>query len=412
MQSSPGKPTLKLIVKFKKKEKEQESSLPDSSDDINQEPTDTSTSIRDRESCENKECCDESNEKPLGQQVDDESKENTSEQPVDYESNEKTSRQSADDESNEKNLKESVTDESNGKTSKQPVDDESNDDYSKQLVVYDPLINGGGQIVPVPDPSESQHSPFVRHCANQPPKVLPSVGAFTVQCANCFKWRLIPTKEKYEEIRERILQVPFFCETVREWRPDISCDDPEDISQDGSRLWAIDKPNIAQPPPGWQRLLRIRGEGGTKFADVYYVSPSGKRLRSMVEIQKYLMEHPEYVANGVTMSQFSFQIPRPLQENYVRKRPSRGHVSYDGRPLDAGEARPLAWAAPEDLTELQLGMPGLSSSSSFGSSSLDQFPMPKKKKKKKPKNPLREQMYSSNEPYHQHNFGLGEPGQF
>lgn len=35
------------------------------------------------------------------------------------------------------------------------------------------------------------------------------------------------------------------------------------------------------------------------------------------------MDHPEYMTDGVTLSRFSFQIPKPLQENYVRKRPSR-----------------------------------------------------------------------------------------
>ncbi|XP_039071858.1 methyl-CpG-binding domain-containing protein 2-like isoform X4 [Hibiscus syriacus] len=155
-------------------------------------------------------------------------------------------------------------------------------------------------------------------------RLLPSVGAFTVQCDRCFKWRLIPTKEKYEEIREHILENPFVCVTAREWRPDISCDDPTDISQDGSRLWAIDKPNIAQPPPGWQRLLRIRGEGSTKFADIYYQAPTGKRLRSMVEI------------------------PKPLQEDYVRKRPARQTASH------GNEVNLLVWAGPDD-TEVEQG---------------------------------------------------------
>ena len=49
--------------------------------------------------------------------------------------------------------------------------------------------------------------------------------------------------------------------------------------------------------------------------------------------------------HGVTLSQFSFQIPKPLQENYVRKRPARVNAgSYDGttssamsRPLEPGE---------------------------------------------------------------------------
>lgn len=147
---------------------------------------------------------------------------------------------------------------------------QSSENASKQLVLYDPVANGTNAIVPVPEPTPYQPPRYQRFPGSiHPSRVLPSVGAFTVQCANCFKWRLIPTKEKYEEIREHILEQPFFCETAREWRPDISCDDPADINQDGSRLWAIDKPNIAQPPPGWQRLLRIRGEGSTKFADVY-----------------------------------------------------------------------------------------------------------------------------------------------
>jgi len=128
-------------------------------------------------------------------------------------------------------------------------DGQSNENASKQLVLYDPSANGTGAIEPVPDPIQSHPLPFRRCLAqNSSSRVLPSVGAFTVQCAKCFKWRLIPTKEK-------------------------SCDDPADISQDGSRLWAIDKPNIAQPPPGWQRLLRIRGEGSTKFADMYVFLP-------------------------------------------------------------------------------------------------------------------------------------------
>jgi hypothetical protein len=96
----------------------------------------------------------------------------------------------------------------------------------------------------------------------------------------------MPSMQKYEEIREQLLENPFFCDTAREWKPDISCDVPADIYQDGTRLWAIDKPNISRPPAGWQRLLRIRGEGGTRFADVYYVAPSGKKLRSTVEVQK------------------------------------------------------------------------------------------------------------------------------
>ncbi|KAA8522683.1 hypothetical protein F0562_009155 [Nyssa sinensis] len=217
-------------------------------------------------------------------------------------------------------------------------DIQSGEDAPNQLVVYDPAANGADAIEAVSDPLEHQPIPFRSYSIpNQSSRVLPSVGAFTAQCAKCFKWRLIPTKEKYEEIREHLSDQPFVCETAREWRPEISCEDPTDISQDRTRLWAIDKPNIAQPPPGWQRLLRIRGEGSTKFADVYYVAPSGKRLRSTIEIQRYLLEHPEYMAEGVTMSKFSFQTPRPLQEDYVRKRPTRLTAPFDG--LNLGMSR-------------------------------------------------------------------------
>lgn len=280
-------------------------------------------------------------------------------------------------------------------------DNDLQENASNQLVVYDPMANGvAGEIQPI------QSQPLtVQRCpptSNPPSRVLPSVGAFTVQCASCFKWRLIPTKEKYEEIREHILEQPFVCETAREWRPEVSCDDPADISQDGSRLWAIDKPNIAQPPPGWQRLLRIRGEGSTKFADVYYAAPSGKKLRSMVEVQKYLLEHPEYVEEGVTMSQFSFQIPKPLQENYVRKRPPRvtdGTALGMSRPLEPSVVNPLSWVSPDERVGSQLGGHGVSTPY-IESSVSDPVSRPAKKQARSA-SPSK-QMYNSNSPYSQH----------
>ncbi|CAL9167013.1 unnamed protein product [Musa hybrid cultivar] len=239
---------------------------------------------------------------------------------------------------------------------------------SNHLVLYDPGTSGTSQDAHAVSDLMDNHTSTSRNflAPISSGRTFPSIGTFTVQCDLCFKWRIIPTKEKYEQIREHILEEPFICEHAREWRPDISCEDPEDISQDGSRLWAIDKPNIAKPPPGWERLLRIRGEGGTKFADVYYAAPSGKRLRSMVEIQRYLLEHPEH-GQGVTLSQFSFQSPRPLQENYVRKRPARLTNSCNDpdtvlpRPTEPEEVNPLSWAAPPTHKELLTGGPASSS---------------------------------------------------
>ncbi|XP_010669582.2 methyl-CpG-binding domain-containing protein 2 [Beta vulgaris subsp. vulgaris] len=244
-------------------------------------------------------------------------------------------------------------------------DEEEQTQNDKQIVLYDPTTIGSVEADPI------QCKPpltLSRPDSNPvPQRVLPAVGAFTVQCAKCFKWRLIPTKEKYEEIRENILELPFSCDLAKEWRPEVSCDEAGDLEQDNSRLWAIDKPNIAQPPPGWERELRIRGEGCSKFADVYYIAPSGKRLRSMVEVQRYLLEHPEFAMQGVTLSQFSFRIPKPLKENYVRKRtarlpmPDETNFGMPGpRHLQTIEASPLSWAAPADPTPLQLSRPGLS----------------------------------------------------
>lgn len=161
--------------------------------------------------------------------------------------------------------------------SQELTDDASSDEHDEhvrscenvpnQIVVYNPENSDTSQALSVPDLRHATLPKFA--VSNHSAKVLPSIGEFAVQCATCFKWRLIPTKEKYEEIRQNIEEQPFVCETAHEWRPNISCDDPADISQDGSRVWALDKPSIAQPPAGWERLVRIRGEGGTRFADVY-----------------------------------------------------------------------------------------------------------------------------------------------
>jgi len=127
---------------------------------------------------------------------------------------------------------------------------------------YNPVTNG--------DNTDDDDDPLLcRPPPSSAHRVLPVVGAFAVQCESCSKWRLIPTQQKYEEIREDNLQHPFVCEKAREWRSDISCDDPEDVSQDDSMIWAIDKPEIPQTPDGWQRLLRIRGEGSSQFGDMY-----------------------------------------------------------------------------------------------------------------------------------------------
>ncbi|CAO2169672.1 unnamed protein product, partial [Urochloa humidicola] len=223
------------------------------------------------------------------------------------------------------------------------------DDTSQQIVIYKNDKSDGGQ-----DEQSGSHLALKRFKPSKTSKhaSVKNIGAFAVQCAKCQKWRLISTKEKYEEIRERIREDPFVCEKAREWKPGVTCNDPSDVSQDGSKLWALDKPDIAQAPRGWERLIKIRGEGSTKFSDVYYRSPTGVQLRSTKEVEKYLAEHPEYVAEGVELSHFSFKSPAPLQKDYVRKRSqtSQSGAAHTGssKPLQPEEVQPISWAPPPE----------------------------------------------------------------
>uniref|UniRef100_A0A3Q7GGK8 CW-type domain-containing protein n=1 Tax=Solanum lycopersicum TaxID=4081 RepID=A0A3Q7GGK8_SOLLC len=93
---------------------------------------------------------------------------------------------------------------------------------------------------------------------------------FVVQCSKCFKWLYIPTEERYEKIRENLLECPFYYE-----------DD-----------WAFDKPSIPQPPLGWKRIVKIRTRG------TIFDSPIRKGFRSIPEDESpsYLKQHSEYAS--------------------------------------------------------------------------------------------------------------------
>lgn len=48
---------------------------------------------------------------------------------------------------------------------------------------------------------------------------------------------------------------------------------------------------------------------------------------------RYLDKHPELMNEEVSLAKFSFQIPKPLQEDYVRKRPTRPALQTDAGGL-------------------------------------------------------------------------------
>lgn len=171
------------------------------------------------------------------------------------------------------------------------------------------------------------------------------VTLHAVQCARCMKWRIIPTKKLYEAIREHILEEPWVCESASSWRSELRCDLPADIKQDRTMLWAIDKPNLPSAPVGWERQITVRTDGSSKFADVYYLSPQGAKLRSKVEIEKYISGHPGCVPPKTTMNQFSFAIPRPLPGlcpyltlSGKKLNQKTAREERDGQGLTAGEA--------------------------------------------------------------------------
>lgn len=61
---------------------------------------------------------------------------------------------------------------------------------------------------------------------------------------------------------------------------------------------------------------------------------------------RYLNDHPEYIREGVKLSQFSFQIPRPLQDDYVRKRPARLMESSDNTNTHVAKEGMLLYFPP------------------------------------------------------------------
>ncbi|KAI3888103.1 hypothetical protein MKX03_037514 [Papaver bracteatum] len=111
----------------------------------------------------------------------------------------------------------------------------------------------------------------------------PSVSA--VQCANCFQWRLIPTQEEYEEIRESLIQKP---------------------------TWVVDRPNIPKTPAGFKRYVHVRKDYSR--ADTYYIPPGGKKVRSRTEVESFLEANPGYRDAGITVDNFCFTTPKIMKE--------------------------------------------------------------------------------------------------
>ncbi|CAA7016059.1 unnamed protein product [Microthlaspi erraticum] len=180
------------------------------------------------------------------------------------------------------------------------------------------------------------------------------IDHLTIQCATCFKWRVVPLMEIYEEIKTHLEEEPFFCDVACQWKPEMSCEVPADISQEGTEyIWALESHLIPRPRAGWRRLTHIRGEGGLRFADMY------------------LKENPRYIIEGMKVKaqvkkDFSFKIPKPLQTDYVRKRPARKmNPSGNSNAIVATGEGPSASRSPNTCLAIQIYQPPEASRSPY-----------------------------------------------
>ncbi|KAL5712714.1 Methyl-CpG-binding domain protein 4 [Ranunculus cassubicifolius] len=154
-----------------------------------------------------------------------------------------------------------------------------------------------------------------------------TTSLYTVQCAECFKWRVIPTQEEYEEIRSNIIEDPWFCNK----KPDVTCEDPADIDHDASRIWLADNPNLPKTPDGFKRKVVVRRDFSVSdiYCDIYYDVPTGEIVRSLSEMQRFLKENPKY-KSMVKISDFDFTRPKNMadtipayaeeEESFARKK--------------------------------------------------------------------------------------------
>ncbi|KDP21520.1 hypothetical protein JCGZ_21991 [Jatropha curcas] len=133
-----------------------------------------------------------------------------------------------------------------------------------------------------------------------------SVDTYAAQCETCLKWRVIPTQEEYEEIRSKIAENPFVCDR----KPGVSCEDPADIEYNATRTWVIDKPGLPKTPNGFKRSLVLRRDFSKM--DAYYITPTGKKLRTRNEISAFLEANPKY--KDVSLEDFNFTSPKVMED--------------------------------------------------------------------------------------------------
>lgn len=117
---------------------------------------------------------------------------------------------------------------------------------------------------------------------------------------------MIATEEEYEDIRSKMEVNPFVCKR----KLGASCEDPADIEYNATRTWVIDKPGIPKTPEGFKRSLVLRRDFSKM--DAYYITPTGKKLRTRNEIAAFIEADPKY--KDVPLSDFNFTSPKVMED--------------------------------------------------------------------------------------------------
>ncbi|KAJ1435738.1 Methyl-CpG DNA-binding [Sesbania bispinosa] len=118
-----------------------------------------------------------------------------------------------------------------------------------------------------------------------------SIDIYAAQCKNCTKWRVIDTQEAFEEIR----------------------------FEHGS----LTSLTLPKTPQGFRRSLVLRKDYSK--LDAYYITPTGKKLRTRNEIAAYLKDHPE--CKGIAPTDFDFSSPKIMQDTVPENVEQKDSVS-------------------------------------------------------------------------------------
>ncbi|KFK35479.1 hypothetical protein AALP_AA5G289600 [Arabis alpina] len=132
------------------------------------------------------------------------------------------------------------------------------------------------------------------------------IDTYAAQCEACHKWRVIDNQEEYEDIRSKMLEDPFKCEK----KQGLSCEVAADIDYDSTRTWVIDKPGVPKTPTGFKRSLVLRKDYSKM--DTYYITPTGKKLRSRNEIASFVEANPEF--KNAPLGDFNFTVPKVMED--------------------------------------------------------------------------------------------------